>query len=103
MVNPVAYPEAPVKPTQRRYMTNDATIEKIGELLNENPVGLLQFRDELIGLLAGWDRAGREQDRAFYLEAWNGNGSITIDRIGRGTTYVKKFAYPFLAVFSPLN
>lgn len=86
--NPVGYPEAPKKPTERRYMTNDATIEKIADLLNENPTGLLQFRDEMIGLLAGWDRSGREQDRTFYLEAWGGSGSITIDRIGRGTTHV---------------
>ena len=27
---------------------------------------------------------GREADRAFYLEAWNGNGSFEVDRIGRG-------------------
>ena len=24
-------------PTRRRYQTNDATVEKLGELLNENP------------------------------------------------------------------
>ena len=87
--NTVTYPKAPEKPKERRYMVNDATIEKLAELLNENPTGLLHLRDELTGLLAGWERAGREQDRAFYLEAWNGNGSMTIDRIGRGTSHVK--------------
>ena len=86
--NTVSYPEAPVKPKERRYMVNDTTVEKLADLLNENPTGLLQMRDELTGLLASWDRAGHEQDRAFHLEAWNGYGSITIDRIGRGTTHV---------------
>ena len=86
---PVGYPEAPKKPKERRFMTNDATVEKLGELLNENPTGVLQYRDELIGLLAGWERAGRESDRAFYLEAWNGYGSKVDDRIGRGSTFVE--------------
>ena len=69
-------------------MVNDTTVEKLADLMNENPTGLLQMRDELTGLLAGWERSGHEQDRAFHLEAWNGNGSMTIDRIGRGTTHV---------------
>lgn len=86
--SPVGYPEAPEKPIERRYMTTDATIEKLADLLNENPAGMLQYRDELMGLLAGWDRAGREQDRAFYLEGWNGSGSTIVDRIGRGTIHV---------------
>ncbi|MBD2705554.1 DUF3987 domain-containing protein, partial [Spirosoma sp. BT702] len=87
--NPVSYPEAPTKPKERRYIANDPTTEKLADLLNENPTGLLVSRDELIALLATWEKSGREQDRAFYLEGWNGSGSITIDRIARGTSYVK--------------
>jgi len=48
--------EEPDSPTMHRYKTNDATIEKLSELLNENPGGLLLFRDELVGLLASWDK-----------------------------------------------
>jgi hypothetical protein len=81
--------KAPDPPIWRRYKTNDATIEKISELLAVNPRGLLIFRDELIGLLTTWDKEGREPDRAFHLEAWNGNGSYTTDRIGRGTIYTE--------------
>jgi hypothetical protein len=33
------------------------------------------LRDELIGLLAGLDKEGKEEDRAFYLEGFNGTGS----------------------------
>ena len=57
----------------RRYMVNDSTVEKLGELLNQNPNGLLLFRDELTGWLRTLDREGHENDRAFYLETWNGN------------------------------
>ena len=86
--NPVSYPGKSAKPTERRYMVNDATIEKLGPLLNENPTGLMVFLDELVGLFASWEKPGRESDRAFYLEAWNGSNSKTIDRVMSGTLYV---------------
>lgn len=73
----------------KRYKTNDATIEKLSELLADNPKGLLLYRDELMGLLSSWDQEGRESDRAFFLEAWNGYGSLTTDRIGRGTVHTE--------------
>jgi len=76
--------QAPQEPTLRRYKTNDSTVEKLGELLRENPAGLLVLRDELVGLIATWEREGREGERAFFLEAWNGNQSFDTDRIGRG-------------------
>ncbi|MDP1605469.1 MAG: DUF3987 domain-containing protein [Rhodocyclaceae bacterium] len=69
---------------QARFRTNDATIEALHDLLSENSRGILVFRDELVGLLKGWEKQGHEQDRAFYLEAWNGHGSFPLDRIGRG-------------------
>lgn len=69
----------------RRYYTNDATIEKLAELLTANAIGLLLLRDELMGWLRTMDRDGHEGDRGFYLEAWDGNGSAYHDRIGRGT------------------
>ncbi|WP_460911689.1 DUF3987 domain-containing protein [Spirosoma areae] len=99
--SPVAFPDAPQKPTERRFIANDATIEKIAELLNENSPGLLVWRDELTGLLAGWDRPGREEDRAFYLEGWNGNGSKTVDRIGRGTIHVKTLCLSLFGGIQP--
>ena len=73
---------------ERRYITQDPTVEKLGELLRDNPRGLLLSRDELSGWLRSLDKPGREGDREFYLEAWNGTDSYTIDRIGRGTLYV---------------
>lgn len=76
------------KLTERRYKTNDATVEKIARLLNENPNGLLLLRDELNGWLQLLGKAGREGDREFFLEAWNGYGSYTVDRVGSGTLHV---------------
>src|SRR5680860_596859 len=80
---------APDEPIWRRYKTNDATIEKCNELMRDNPRGLLLFRDELVGLLAGWEKPGHESDRAYFLEGWSGNQGHIDDRIGRGTTYAE--------------
>jgi putative DNA primase/helicase len=76
--------QTPASPVLRRYKTNDSTVERLGELLRDNPAGLLVLRDELVGLIATWEREGREGERAFFLEAWNGNQSFDTDRIGRG-------------------
>ncbi|WP_312320788.1 DUF3987 domain-containing protein [Stenotrophomonas sp.] len=88
-------------PTEPRLVVNDATVEKLGELLNENPRGLIQFRDELAGWLASLDREGREQDRAFWLECWNGTGPYTCDRIGRGTVRIEACAVSILGGMQP--
>lgn len=77
-----------VQPVLCRLITSDATFEKLHELLSENPAGLFQIRDELTGWLAGLERQGREQERAFFLECWNGDAAHTIDRIGRGSVFV---------------
>lgn len=80
--------EKPEPPRPRRFKSNDSTVEKLGDILSHNPSGLLVFRDELMGLLSSWEREGREGDKAFYLEAWNGTGSFSVDRIGRGSQYI---------------
>jgi hypothetical protein len=89
------------QPSRRRYSVNDTTVEKLGELLNENPNGLLVFRDELTGFLRQLDRDGHESDRAFYLEAWNGQGRFKYDRIGRGTIDIAACCVSILGGIQP--
>ena len=88
-------------PKEKRLWTTDVTVEKLGELLNENADGLLILRDELTGWFRMLERTGHEQDRAFYLEAWNGEGSFTFDRIGRGKTHVKNLTVSILGTIQP--
>lgn len=71
-----------------RIVVNDVTVEKLGELLNENPRGLLLIRDELSGFLARLESEEYASERAFYLEAFNGSGRFIYDRIGRGTVSI---------------
>lgn len=89
------------QPTARRYITNDSTVESITELHAANENGLLLFRDELLGLIKSFDRDGRQQDRPFFLEAWNGFGSYVSDRIGRGTTRVENLTISILGGIQP--
>ncbi len=77
------------KPPCPRMVVNDVTVEKLGELLNENPRGLLLVRDELPGFLANMEREDHQSARAFFLEAFNGDGQFTYDRIGRGTVHIQ--------------
>ena len=93
--------EEPDPPTPRRYTTNDTSIEKMAELLVDNPDGLLLYRDELTGWLRSLDKAGHEAARAFYLEAWNGDGSHEVDRIGRGSLFVKAVCVSVLGGIQP--
>ncbi len=47
------------------------------------------------------DREGHENDRAFYCEAWNGTGSYTYDRIGRGTVRIAAACISILGGMQP--
>jgi putative DNA primase/helicase len=62
---------------------------------------LLILRDELVGWLAQLDRQGREGERAFSLECWNGDSGFTIDRIGRGSIHVPACCLSLLGGITP--
>jgi putative DNA primase/helicase len=93
--------EEPAEPRPRRLIVNDATFEALHQTMNENPAGLLAIRDELVGWLSQLDRAGREGERAFCLQAWNGDTGHTIDRIGRGTIHVEHCCMSMLGGIQP--
>ncbi|KAB0680142.1 YfjI family protein [Aureimonas leprariae] len=89
------------EPPCPRLIVNDATVEKTGELLNENPNGLLLIRDELPGFLAKMESEDFATDRAFYLEAFNGDGRFTYDRIGRGTVHIENCTLSLIGGVQP--
>jgi Protein of unknown function (DUF3987) len=74
--------KAPRKPA--RCVINDATPEKVAEILSRDPSGALMVYDELAGWLEGFERYNAGQSaRSFYLTSWNG-GSFLKDRVGKG-------------------
>lgn len=92
--------EAP-PPIRHRYVVNDATVEKLGELLSENPNGLLHYRDELSGFLCMLDKPGNDMARAFILECWAGKLSHSYDRIIRGTIDIENALLSVLGGIQP--
>jgi putative DNA primase/helicase len=94
-------PVEPQKPEPPRHLLNDATYQKLGQVLSGNPSGVLVFQDELSGLMVRLDEKGQEAARAFYLEAWNGKQSYTFDRIERGTLHIPRLCISLLGGLQP--
>jgi putative DNA primase/helicase len=88
--NPPSKPESSsIEPVRSRLITTDATMEALHKLLAANPAGIFIVRDELTGWLAALERLGREHERPFWLECWNGNGlAYDMERIIRGSLHV---------------
>jgi hypothetical protein len=98
---PNQLPVLPVEPQPQRYLVNDSTYQKLGDVLSGNPHGLLVFQDELSGLLMRLDTNGQEPARAFYLEAWNGQQDYTFDRMERGTVRIPRLCFSLLGGLQP--
>jgi hypothetical protein len=93
--------DPPIEPKQKRYKSNDATIEKLGVLLSGNPQGMLIYRDGLSGWLNSFLKDGRENDRQFYLEGWNGKQSFDSDRISREIPHIEALCISILGGIQP--
>ena len=93
--------ESSPEPVARRYMVNDATVEKLQEILVDHPWGLLVFRDELHGLICQMDRPGQEGSRGFYLTGYDGKSGYTTDRVIRGTNHIPRVCLAMLGSIQP--
>jgi uncharacterized protein DUF3987 len=100
-VPPVRPDDSIAEPTCPRLLTQDATFEKLHEIMHENPAGILLIRDELSGWLATLDKFGHEGDRGFFLSSWNGDTGYTVDRIGRGSVHVEACCISLLGGIQP--
>ncbi len=96
-----ATPEEPVEPVKKRYLVNDVTYQALGEILSNNPQGILALSDELSGLLQSLDSQGQEAARGFFLSGWGGNGSYTFDRIARGSITLNRYLLAVFGGFQP--
>ena len=88
-------------PTPERVLIEDATVEKIAVLLNENPRGVMAYHDEISSLFETFQQKDRKQDRGFYLKGWNGTGSHTVDRIVRGSMRIKNMCLSVIGGVQP--
>lgn len=91
----------PLLPIRRVFYTEDSTVAKLGEILKDNPQGLLINRDELVGLFASWEQRGNESDRQFYLQGWNGKDPYSVERIGRGSIPIARLCISLFGSMQP--
>ncbi|MCK4340806.1 MAG: DUF3987 domain-containing protein [Phycisphaerae bacterium] len=101
---PTDPPDEPERPIERRLLVSDITIEKLGCLLEENPLGLLLVRDELAAWVGAFDRyasGGKGSDQPAWLSMYDA-APVTIDRkSGRGTYFVERSAVSVLGTTQP--
>ena len=95
------FEDDPKLPPRRVYWTSDVTVEKLGEILSENPFGLLIERDELSSWLTNLEDEKNAVARGFFLSGWSGKESYRFDRIGRGTTTIPAFALSVIGGIQP--
>ena len=97
-------PEPPEEPRPVRYLVNDATIEALAELLENNPRGLLVSCDELNSWLGSFDayRGGRGGDAAKWLSIHRAEGLIIDRKTGaKKTIFVKRAAVSVAGSIQP--
>ncbi|SMD05101.1 YfjI family protein [Primorskyibacter flagellatus] len=83
---------AGTSPHVPRLVINDATIERLGVILAQQPRGVLQLRDELAGWLQDMQRySGGASDRPFWIEAFGGR-NFTVERMGRDSLTIDRLA-----------
>lgn len=92
------------RPRQERRIISDATIEAAQEVLKDSPRGVLSLQDELSGWFGQMDKyapgKGAQADRGFWLQAYNG-GSYSLNRIGRGVSYIPNCSIGLLGGIQP--
>jgi hypothetical protein len=72
----------PDKPTLRRTYGDDTTVERLADVLNENPRGVVIIKDELSGWLGSMNQykaGGKGSDRQFWLSVHT-NQPVSVDR-----------------------
>ena len=93
-------PASPIEPKETVYLTENATVEKLGELLTGRPA-LLLHRDELGSFLTDLEREENASARGFFLSGWSGRDGYRFDRIGRGTVSLDAYAVSVLGCIQP--
>ena len=88
---------------QKARFTSDSTIDKLSELLADNPRGLLYCVDEFDFWLGQHEAFGREsggRNRGEWMRLYDG-GPHQVDRVKRGSFFVKNWGASVLAATTP--
>jgi hypothetical protein len=102
--NPGDPPVEPQPPIEQRLLVSDVTCEKLGVLLQDNPLGLLLMRDELAAWIGAFDRyasGGKGSDAPAWLSFFDA-APVVIDRkSAAGTVFVERGSVSVLQSIQP--
>lgn len=95
-------PPAPEPPRERRVIVRDATTEKLIELLENNPRGLLLVADELAHWHGSLDayKSGSGGDLSIWLQCYDG-GALSVDRKVSTSHSVRRAAVSIVSGVQP--
>ena len=86
-----------------RCWASDTTVEALVGILQDNPRGLLVYRDELAGWVRSMDqyKGGKGSDRQHWLNLWS-TDEVVVDRKSRmGEPII--LAKPFVSLFGGIQ
>jgi len=89
------------RPALKQLVVHSATVEKIINIIEQNPNGILVVRDEIFNLINTFKKQGHETDRAFFLEGWNGNNPYSYDTVSRGRQYISNLCVTIIGGTQP--
>ena len=86
-------------PKDKRLLTTDATIEKLGSLIQISG-GITLARDELSGFISNLNRYTNGSDKQFFLEGYSG-GIYNIDRMTRDSVHISDHYINIVGTIQP--
>jgi hypothetical protein len=78
-------PPKPKEPVLKSVVVDDVTVERLADILDENPRGVTSAQDELSGWVLSMNQykaGGKGADRQFWLRVWS-NAPVKVDRKSR--------------------
>ncbi|MBM3436745.1 MAG: DUF3987 domain-containing protein [Bacteroidetes bacterium] len=91
----------PKPPKMKQFYVSDSTIEALADVFEVAPRGVLNYQDELSGLIMGLDQyKGKGNDRQHYLDLFN-SGSWKIDRKG-GSRFIPNIGMSIVGGIQPM-
>ncbi|HEX3915543.1 MAG TPA: DUF3987 domain-containing protein [Steroidobacteraceae bacterium] len=91
------------RPPQPRLFVSDTTIEKLADVLVENPGGMFVWNDELGSIIGSHDQyksGGGGRDRYEWMRLFDG-GPHQVERVKRGSFFIPNWGASILSATTP--
>ncbi len=96
-------PAKPKEPLLKSVVVDDVTVERLADILDENPRGVTSAQDELSGWVLAMNQykaGGKGADRQFWLRVWS-NAPVKVDRKSRKVPAI--IAEPWVSVVGSIQ